>query len=381
MRILHIVQSLEPSWGGIARVVPELAAGLARRGLSCRIATLAGGRYGQPPEIPQVDVLTFPAPDRSQLGRSRAFDEVIGRLVSEADVVHLHGLWQGQNWTAGCVARRQDKPYIMTPHSMMMPWAWRRHWWKKRPVGWLFEHRNLRGAARLHALAEGEAEHMRALGFNARIEVIPNGVWPVEYQNPPPLDDFFRLHPHLADRRWLLFLSRLHAQKGVVELLRACFDVVASEPAWHLVLAGPDQSGLGRAIQAALHRKGQTDRVTLVGMLDRRLVPAVLARGDVFVQPSLSEGLSMSILEAMAAARPVLISNACNMPEVAAADAGRVVEPTRHAIAASLRELLEKTPGELSAMGLRGRQLVMERFDWADLLPRYQRLYEGCSTR
>ena len=47
MNILHVVQSLDPSWGGIARVLPELAGRLAATGDKCRIATLVGGRFGE----------------------------------------------------------------------------------------------------------------------------------------------------------------------------------------------------------------------------------------------------------------------------------------------------------------------------------------------
>ena len=186
MKILHVVQSLDPAWGGIARVLPALAAELAAAGDQCRIATLAGDRFGTPPEVPGVEVLRYAPNGGTKLGRSSEFDRQAEALVRDADVVHLHGLWTGQNWSAGKAARQAGRPYVMTPHSMMMPWAWHRSWWKKRPIGWLFEHQNLRKAARLHALAEGEAKHILALGFNDRIEVIPNGIRTAEFENLPP---------------------------------------------------------------------------------------------------------------------------------------------------------------------------------------------------
>lgn len=377
MKVLHVVQSLDPAWGGMARVVPELAAGLKSLGVDGRIATLAGGRYGRPPADLGVEVLTFSAPDGSALGRSGEFNRAIGRLLDETDVLHLHGLWTGQNWSAARAARRRGVPYLMTPHSMMMPWAWRRSWWKKRPVGWLFEYGNLRRAARLHALAPGEAEHIRRLGFNERIETIANGIWPEQFEHPPPADELIRAHPHLEHKRWLLFLSRIHVQKGIVPLLQACFDLAHAGEEWHVVVAGPDTDGLQRVLTAAVTRKGQSSRITFLGMLDRRQVLAALGRASIFAQPSLSEGLSVSILEAMAAGLPVVISPQCNLPEVAAMDAGRVVPPARRAIGPALRELLAMTPSELSAMGHRARQIIRERFSWPRLLPQYARLYES----
>ncbi len=378
VKVLHVVQSLDPAWGGIARVISELTAGLTKLGTTCRIATLAGGRYGTPIRVDGVEVRTFAASEGS-LGRSAEFNRAIGALVAETDVVHLHGLWQSQNWSAGKAARRAGKPYIMTPHSMMMPWAWGRSWWKKRPIGWLFEHGNLRHAARLHALAPGEADAMRALRFNDRIETIPNGVWPAEFENAPPPNEILAAHPHLAQKRWLLFLGRISPQKGIVPLMQACLDSASVKSDWHLVIAGPDYRGMRGMIEAAVRRKEMTDRVTFVGPLERNQVLQALARCEVLAQPSLSEGLSMSILEAMAAARPVVISPACNMPEVQKADAGRIVEPRRRNIAAGLRELTNLPDGSLGAMGDRARRLVVAQFNWETLLPRFVEMYAAVS--
>lgn len=374
LRILHVVQSLDPAWGGIARVLPELAAGLTQHGVRSIVATLAGGRYGAPADISGVDVRPFVASD-GRLGRSAAFARAITSLVNDADVVHLHGLWTYQNWKAAAAARSKGKPYVVSPHSMMMPWAWQRSRLKKRFAGWLFEHRNLRRAACLHALAEGEARHMRELGFNERIEIIPNGLWPQHYASLPAADDLIAAHPQLAERRWMLFLSRIHPQKGIVPLMQACLDEARSATNWQLVVAGPDEIGLRRVLEAAVARKGLTDRVTFLGMLDRRQVLAALGRASAFLQPSFSEGLSMSILEAAAAGVPPLISPACNLPEVAECGAGLIVEPERRAIASGLRKLLELDEPRRAAMGEAARRMVRERFSWEALLPRYAAWY------
>lgn len=376
MKILHVVQSLDPAWGGIARVLPELAAGLAAGGDTCRIATLAGGRYGTPPPVPAVDVLGYEAPDASKLGKSAAFNRDIGRLATEADLVHLHGLWTGQNWAAGKAARKARKPYIITPHSMMMPWAWQRSRLKKKLAGVMFEHANLRGAALLHALSQGEADAMRALGFNSRIELVPNGLHTATFTNLPAPDAFMQRFPETRDRRWILFLGRISEQKGIIEGMRGCFDAAAGGKDFQLIVAGHDEFGLQKLLETAVRRKGLEGRVTFTGVLDRPTVLSVLSRTTLLLQPSKSEGLSLSILEAMAAGVPVLISPACNMPEVASHGAGRIVEPERTAIATALKQLFSLSPAELTSMGTRGRDLARNRFDWSKILPQYRRMYE-----
>lgn len=381
MKILHVTQSLDPSWGGIARVLPLLTSRLAAAGAECRIAVLKGDRFGVPQQVDGVEVLGFEPRAGSKLGSSPAFDREIGSLTDWADVVHLHGLWSGQNRSAGKAARKRGKPYIMTPHSMMMPWAWQRSWWKKRPIGWLFEHGNLRSAAFLHALAEGEAKAMRALGFNQNVVVVPNGIDPGEFENLPSAEGLESRFPDAKRSRWVLFLGRIAEQKGIVQALRACFDTLASGEDWHLMIAGPDEFGMKQMLQVAINRKGLGSRVTFAGMLSREEVRAVLGRSAILLQPSMSEGLSMSILEAMAAGLPVVISDACNMPEVQEMGAGRVVASDRRSVASALRQLVSITDEERKTMGARAREIVRKQFSWSILTPRYLKLYQDVAAR
>lgn len=380
MNILHITQSLDPSWGGIARVLPMLAQQLNAAGQTCRLAVLKGDRFGVPAVVPGVEVLAFEPKAKSKLGSSPAFNREIAALVGWADVVHLHGLWSGQNWSAGKAAQKQNKPLIVTPHSMMMPWAWNRSGWKKRPIGWLFEHANLRNAARIHALAEGEAAHIRALGFNQNVAVIPNAIEPSEFETHPSAESLEKRFPAAKSAKWVLFLGRIAEQKGIIEAMRACFDTLSSGDKWHFFAAGPDEFGMTPMLKAAVARKALVDRVTFAGMLSREDVLACLGRASILLQPSKSEGLSMSILEAMASGLPVVISDACNMPEVEEHGAGKVVAPERRAIASALRQMVAVSDEERRSMGQKGRMLVRKNFAWSAVTPRYVQMYKDVAA-
>lgn len=379
MHVLHITQSLDPSWGGIAAVLPVLAEHLVKAGLKCTLLTLAGDRFGAPAELPGLEVVAFPAKHRSPLGHSPTFNHQIGEFVHDATIVHLHGLWAGQNWSAGNAARTQDKPLVITPHSHMMPWAWQRSRWKKQLAGWLFEHKNLRTAACLHALAEDEAAHMRKLGFNDRIRVIPNGLDPEQFATLPPSDSIEERFPVLADKRWLLVLGRIAEQKGIMPAMCGMLAALPDHPEWQIVVAGPDPFGLQPQLAQMAADANLRHRVTFTDMLLRDEVRACLGRASILVQPSFSEGLSMSILEALAAGQPTLISPGCNMPEVAEIDAGRVVEPNPNAVERGLRELMALSDVERTDMGARGRKLLRERFAWDVLIPKYVEMYNAAA--
>jgi len=376
MHVLHITQSLDPSWGGIARVLPELATRLTTVDVDSTVACLHGDRFGTAPSFENFEVRSFAARSRSPLGRSADFDAAIGGLVAKADVVHIHGLWAGQNQTAGAAAHRAGKPLVVTPHSMMMPWAWQRSAWKKRFVGWWFEHGNLRRAAALHALAEGEAASMRELGFNANITVIPNGIEPSDFENLPSAEVLEARFPAAKNKKWLLILGRIAEQKGIVPAFEALARVLPDHSDWHLVVAGPDPFELIPRLEN-IAGDAQT-HITFTGMLERRDVMACLARSSLLVQPSFSEGLSMSILEALAAGLPALVAPGCNMPEIAASHAGIEVQPEAKSIADGLRPLLSQPEHEWEKLSNNARRLACERFAWSELMPRYRAMYDDC---
>ncbi len=214
-----------------------------------------------------------------------------------------------------------------------------------------------------------------------------------------------------AGPKTLLYLGRLHPKKNLGPLLRAWADLQRDCPAareWALAIAGWDQGGyegelkelsrelgVGRTEQGAGSReresgsKLQAPGSKLIGSSLRApssellgsalpaprsllfLGPqfgdakaACYANCDAFILPSLSEGLPMVVLEAWAYAKPVLMTNECNLPEGFAASAALRISTDAPSIAAGLRTLVEMTDAERVAMGARGRELVATKFSW-----------------
>ena len=122
------------------------------------------------------------------------------------DIIHTHGLWMYPSIVALRWTKRIGKPRIVSPRGMLEPWAWRHHWWKKHPIWWAWEKRNLESATVLHATAHEEANNLRALGLVNPIAVIPNGVDVPELHQTDGGDAI-----HTA-----LFISRIHPKKGLL---------------------------------------------------------------------------------------------------------------------------------------------------------------------
>jgi glycosyltransferase involved in cell wall biosynthesis len=174
----------------------------------------------------------------------------------------------------------------------------------------------------------------------------------------------------------LITVGRLREPKDFITLARALARLQPGSFRSSLIGDGPDRP----AIEAELARLGLSDNVRLLG--DRPDVPDLLARADVFVCSSRSEGMPVSILEAMAAGLPVVASAVGGVPEIV--DDGRtgVLVPSGAVLplADALARLLDDRPGR-ERMGRAGREAALERYD----LPRfrqahldlYARLLEG----
>ena len=351
-RRLHLCNGLDPRRdGGMVPSILGMTGALAAgdRGGPITILTPTPSRLDGTPIPPGVELL---GPEADLEG-----------AVFDADVVHLHGLWQGHTRRGARTARRAGVPYLITAHGHAEPWALRHKAWKKRAYTLLVEGRNLRRAACLHALSRPEIAHLRALAPRAPICFVPNGVDLRPFDDLPPRAALEAEFPELAGKFVLLFMSRLHAKKGLDLLAGAMAEVRRDHPDLHLLLAGNDDGALA-PFRARMAAAGLADRVTELGHVSGARARLAWGAADAFVLPSYSEGFSMAILEALACRLPALITTACHFPELARADGGIVVEPTPAAVTAGLRALLERSPAERAGLGLRGRALVESHYTW-----------------
>ena len=272
-------------------------------------------------------------------------------------------------------ARRTLKPYLVTPHGMLDPWAVRNARWKKWIAGWFYENTHLHGAACLHALCKSEAEAIRAYGLHNPICIIPNGIDPPtpELTGPPPWQ------PALSnDVKVLFYIGRLHPKKGLPHLLRAWSLIRSSgSPAndWHLVIAGWDQNGHENELKALAQQQGIQRYVHFIGPQFGDAKHASYRHADAFILPSFSEGLPMTVLEAWSYGLPVLMTPQCNLLEGFQSQAALRIDPIPERIAQGLATLFAMTDDERTAMGRRGQVLVAQRFNWLGIAEQMLSVY------
>lgn len=167
-------------------------------------------------------------------------------------------------------------------------------------------------------------------------------------------------------------VARLSAEKDIATMLRATAIVVKHEPTFRLVIVGdgPERANLHELTT----RLGIEDSVEFLG--ERSDVPELLSQAAFFVCSSLTEGVSLTLLEAMATELPVVATNVGGNPEVVVdGDTGLLVPSgDPECLAESMFSLLE-TPGSWDAFGSAGRARVEEHFCIRSMVAQYEDLY------
>ncbi|TWT78414.1 D-inositol 3-phosphate glycosyltransferase [Posidoniimonas polymericola] len=179
--------------------------------------------------------------------------------------------------------------------------------------------------------------------------MIPNGV------DLPPEEES---SVQASDRRYALFLSRIHVKKGVRELLEAWVAVAPDD--WELVIAGQDEQGIMR-------RLNLPPRVRYVGPIDGSEKWSLYRNASLFVLPTYSENFGVVVAEALMAGLPVITTHGAPWECLESERCGWWIPMEPGPLRETLRDALATHPDELQAMGRRGQTVVAQRFSWPEI--------------
>ncbi|MBN2393602.1 MAG: glycosyltransferase [Anaerolineae bacterium] len=290
------------------------------------------------------------------------------------DIIHLNGIWLPHSHIVRVVSQSRDIPSLISPRGMLDGWALDQARFKKKIAGWLYENRNLRGAACMHALCESEYQAIRAFGLKQPVAVIPNGV-----KAPPPVAERQAL-PWPFPQAWqghpvLLFLSRIHPKKGLRPLLHAWHQVAETGAQWRLAIVGPDENAHSKDILTLIEQHGLQASVQWLGPKYAQDRDACYHHASAFILPSYSEGFPMAALEALSFSLPAILTPACHLPEAFDAGAALSTAPAENDIAETLKKLFALEHAQLTEMGQKGECLVNTAFTWDSIARRMIAVY------
>lgn len=342
LRILHVIPSVSRVHGGPSHAMELMESALVDAGAGVTTVTTdddgVGRRYAVNPSqtAPGIHRLYFRKWTEFYKFAPGVFYWIM-RHARDFDVIHVHALFSFTSLAAGLAARLRGVPYIVRPLGTLNAYGvkQRRPWLKSVSIR-LFERPLLANAAAVHFTSRAECDEARATGIPMRAVIVPLGVRPPESNDRLELP--FRAD---ADRKIVLFLSRLDPKKNVEGLLQAFSRVRRSFPDALLVIAGGGAPAYVRGLKDLAAKLAIDDATIWTGHIDGRAKWGALMRADVFVLPSFSENFGIAVAEAIVAGRPCVVGRGVALAEaVAKAGAGLVTDPVPDDIADKIERLL-----------------------------------------
>ncbi len=348
--------------GGTERLVVELvrrAADATRQAVCCLDAAGAWGD-GLRDEGVTVHVLN------RQPGFHVGLAAEVARVASStgAQILHCH---QYSPFVYGAFARllRPRLRVLFTEHGRLSDTPPSR---KRRLVNPVLAH----AAHRIFSVSHDLRRHMISEGLPAaRIEVIPNGIDPAS----PSVAAREGLRRELgADPATvvLITVARLDPVKDLSTLLSAVSHAKRDSVDVMLVVVGdgPERAPLESAVAAL----GLTTNVVFLG--HREDARRWLNAADLYVSSSVSEGISLTILEGMSAGLPVIATSVGGTPEIVDASCGILVTARDGAALGAAIAALARDPGRRERLGATARARVLESFTLDRMVDSYRRIYQ-----
>jgi glycosyltransferase involved in cell wall biosynthesis len=201
--------------------------------------------------------------------------------------------------------------------------------------------------------------------YKVREAVVPFGTFGPSCDLSAAAEEFLAQWPDLRGRRVALSLGRIHPKKSTDILIQSFAATLERDPEWQLVIAGPDQIGWQKELEAMAADLGIANRVTWTGSLSGNMKWGAFSASEIFVLPSHQENFGIVVAEALACGLPVILSNKVNIwREIESYNAGFVGEDTVPATIATLERWSGLERNQIELLRANSRTCFTECFDY-----------------
>jgi glycosyltransferase involved in cell wall biosynthesis len=343
MRFLHLVSSLDRKDGGPVEALLQIGSVHRDLGHSIEVACINA------PGSPFLEGIPFPVhafgPPITKFAYGSGLKRWLEQNRQRFDAVIVHGLWQYSSVVVRSALSGQV-PYFIYSHGMLDPWFNEKFLFKhiRKFFAWhVFLRQSMDDATGIIFTTEEELERSSRSFFPFRWKAM---VAPLGIAHPPEDAEaqtaaVHARFPRLRDRRFFLYLGRVHPKKGCDLLIDAFGEIASRHPEIDLVIAGPGDPTYIATLQKAAHRAGIEDRVLWTGMVSGPLKWGLLRCAEAFVLPSHQENFALAVVEAMAVNTPVLLSDKVQIwRAVTRSGAGMAGPDTREGVLRLLQQWL-----------------------------------------
>lgn len=373
MHVLHCIASIDASSGGPTTSARSLCKGLANRGVKSTILSCSTGDIARDQKNASAFAganFIWSQPLIKRFYWNPLLSKKIVESICEFDLLHVYGVFNGLAAHACRAARESNTAYILEPFGTLSPYCLSKSSLKKKISLAIEERKNIEQASAIRFTSKAEWKRA-AENFQVRRGfVAPIGIDWSEFKTLPARGAFRKKFQLEEDEKVLLFLGRLQPIKALEVFLPAFAKWNKSSPEakrWRCVIIGPGESGYRGELESISEKLGCGASIIFTGPLYGADRVAALADSDVVFLPSFHENFGVSVVEAMACGKPVLISDQVDVwPFVKEFDLGEVATISQDGFMVALKNISARE-GEWATMGARARRWVEMHCDWDEI--------------
>jgi glycosyltransferase involved in cell wall biosynthesis len=380
VRIFHITENHSPGHPGVTAVITQLTRYLAGR--NWRATVLTAGKALTP--VPAgVDLVEFPLFAGGRFWRyPRNFVAYLEKLASQpGSILHLHGVWGAPQWLAARTAKKHKIPALLTAHDMLSPWHWQYKSLKylKKIVYWrLLAQRSFSQLDVIHAITPKERDILGKLFPHQPLIVIPNAI------DLQEADAMLREANGELSKKvnapYVLFLGRLHPQKGVDILINA-YAGSSAKNIFQLIIVGPESTPeYTSKLKALVQHLGIEQQVIFTGPVFGSPKWRLYRDAWAFFAPSRTEVIGLVNLEAAASRTPVITTHETGLTDWEEGG-GILVNPNIAEVTQALDLVASWNEADRNSRGQTLRQLVERRYSWEPVGQQWLNLYSSLLAR
>jgi glycosyltransferase involved in cell wall biosynthesis len=383
MKVMQITPEFPPPLiGGGGYHVYNLTRELVKKGVEVVIFTFGSSKSSSlmgksvETQFGRVKVYRFPAFSVPRTIYQIAPTLIPSLLKEEPDIVHAHGYQFFTSDAAAIMSRIKKKPLILTLHGFPRGFSRTSHKTYFNLIG----KKTLKTTKKIIAVSSRVAEEFKAIEVpKERIVIIPNGVNLEEFNQAINGGNFRKSINIKENEKLILSIGRLEEIKGFQYLIMALAKIQSKANPIKLVIAGPEFN-YGQQLRKLVAETMMEDKVIFYGPIDGRDKLEALAAADIAVVPSIYEGFSIFLLEAMAAGKPVIATKTGIAQElIQNGKNGFLINP------GSVEDLSAKivavlSDNHLSSLMSQESRNTAKTFDWGKIADQILLIYNLCLT-
>ncbi|GAB1267813.1 glycosyltransferase [Aurantivibrio infirmus] len=364
IKVLHLRSS--NSFLGAERVVIELSKRLPSLGYE----PIVGVPMDEGDEIPELYTVAQGLGFQAELFRGKGpYDfSVIGKVRDYVKregigIVHSHGYREDLY----AIGSRKYSALLATNH------LWKRTDWKLKLYAFLDGHL-LKRFDSVVAVSQPIVDDMLAAKISAKkITLIPNGIETERYTDIGSENLNLRSEFNIDKSKVLMVtVSSLTGEKGITYAISALAAALNSNPNLHLLIVGTGEEN--DALQQQARTLEVEKNISFAGR--RNDIDKILKSSDIFLLPSLNEGLPMAMLEAMAAGKAVIATDVGDVAQALANEAGIII-PSQDVDALTKNILLlSGNPELIQRYGDKAQSIVVEKYSAQKMAQEYAKQYQ-----